>query len=98
MQPIFSRSEKRHYSSLATKRGFDGLDVDLLHGHHRIESSFGGCTVGRGGCLGQDYGRDLPVNPPPVFAPSALALFAAIPYDCIPVAICFSLINCRDLK
>jgi len=39
---------------LSTASGFDGGDVDLLHGHHRIENAFGDGWVGVGYSGGED--------------------------------------------
>src|SRR5262249_43488957 len=53
--------------SLSLDRG----DVDFLHPHHRVESAL--CFIAAGcECVGQHARRDLPRNPPLVFAPPAL--------------------------
>src|SRR5215213_7601935 len=56
---------------LPSERRLDRGNVDLLHGHHRLEGSFGRCGVRAGGGVEQDAGGDLPGEAPPVLAPAA---------------------------
>ena len=39
------------FLSSSAPRRFDGGDVDLFHGHHRLEGTLGGRVVGIGGCV-----------------------------------------------
>ena len=39
------------FLSSSAPRCFDGGDVDLFHGHHRLEGTLGGRVVGIGGCV-----------------------------------------------
>jgi len=41
-------------------RRFDCGDVDLFHGHHRVERALGGSGIGVSDRLGQVDRRDLP--------------------------------------
>src|SRR5262245_23007090 len=71
--------------------------VDLSHAHHRIERGL--CFVAAGSQhLGQHARRDLPGDAPLVFAPTALALLAAITDDGVPVAVGLLLIVGGDLE
>src|SRR5262245_22510002 len=71
--------------------------VDLSHAHHRIERAL--CFVAAGSQhLGQHAWRDLPGDAPLVFAPTALALLAAITDDGVPVAVGLLLIVGGDLE
>ena len=72
-------------------------DIDLLHGHHRIEGTL--CLIAASGQrFGQHARRDLPRDTPLVFAPAAVAFPSAIADYRIPVAIGLFLIVSRDLK
>src|SRR5436190_19214838 len=71
---------------------FDLGDVDLLHRHHCRESALGGRLVPTIGGFQQDSGGDLPGETPPVLAPAAHALLAAIPDDRVPIAVSFLLV------
>src|SRR5262249_53331392 len=71
--------------------------VDLSHAHHCIERAL--CFVAAGSQrLGQHARRDLPGDAPLVFAPTALALLAAITDDGVPVAVGLWLIVGGDLE
>src|SRR5262245_31744720 len=71
--------------------------IDLSHAHHRIERAL--CFVAPGSQrLGQHARRDLPRDAPLVFAPTALALLAAITDDGVPVAVGLLLIVGGDLE
>src|SRR6476660_7465650 len=63
---------------LALERGFDLGDVDLLHGHHRLEGALGGGAIGVVHRLDKNTRSDLPGEAPLVLAPTALAFLAAI--------------------
>jgi ribulose-5-phosphate 4-epimerase/fuculose-1-phosphate aldolase len=78
-------------------RRLDCSDVDLLHGHHRIERALCFNAAGRQG-FGQYTRRDLPRHAPLVFAPAAFALLAAIADDGVPIAIGLGLIVSGDLE
>src|SRR5688572_11730888 len=75
----------------------DGRDVDLLHRHHGGEGPLRLSATSRNR-VGQRARRDLPGEAPAVFAPTALAFFAAIADDRVTVAIGLFLIVRRDLK
>src|SRR3954471_21320593 len=79
-------------ASSAASRSLDGGDVDLSHRHHRIERALRRSRVRIADRLRQRDRRDLPGDAPPVLAPSALALLAAVADDRVPVAIGFSLV------
>src|ERR1700676_738011 len=68
----------------------------LFHLHHRIERALGGSGIGTGYRFGQSDRRDLPGQSP--FAPAALALFAAVADDRVPITISFGLVSGCDLK
>jgi hypothetical protein len=70
-------------------------DVDFTHLHHRMEGAFGFSATG-GYRVRQHVRRDLPGDSPPILAPAASALLAAIADDRIPIAIRFLLsIGCN---
>src|SRR5688500_5144862 len=73
-------------------------DVDLFHRHHRIEHALCGSAFGTGVRFRQDDRRNLPVQSPFVLPPAALALFAAVSDNRVPVTIGFGLISGCDLK
>src|SRR6266498_3050758 len=81
----------------ATPRGLDRGDVDLLHGHQRLESAPCFLTPCRER-FGQDPRRDLPGHAPLVLAPAARAFLPTIADDRVPVAIGLFLIVGRDLE
>src|SRR6266480_3896792 len=83
--------------SSAASRRLDGGDVDLLHGHHRLEGALGLSATGRQR-LGQRARGDLPGEAPAVLAPTARAFLAAIADDRIPVAVRLRLIVRGDLE
>src|SRR5437763_7717853 len=65
--------------ALAIGRGLDLGDVDLAHGHHRLERPLGLRRIADlGGQLEQAPGRDLPREAPFVLAPATGALLAAV--------------------
>src|SRR5262245_46054355 len=70
----------------AAHRLLDGGDVDLPHGHHRLERALGLVAAGRHR-VGQHARCDLPRHAPFVLAPAAGALLAAIADDGVPVAV-----------
>src|SRR5580765_5425237 len=70
----------------AATRSLDCSDVDLLHAHHRLKCALPFIAAGSQ-CLGQHAWRDLPGDAPPVLAPAAIALLAAIANNGIPIAI-----------
>src|SRR5262249_12553757 len=81
----------------APPRRLNGGAVDLLHPHHRIECTL--CFVAASGQrLGQHARRDLPGNPPLVFAPAARAFLPAIADYGVPVAVGLVLIVGGDLE
>ncbi len=75
----------------------DGRDVDLVHRHHGFEGT-PGLLAPRGYRLGQHARRDLPGKAPPVLAPAAGILCAAIADDGVPVAVGLFLVVGRDLE
>src|SRR3569833_3047247 len=78
-------------------RGLDGGDVDLPHGHHRLEGAL--CLVASGGKrLGQRTWGDLPGESPAILAPAARAFLSAIAHDGVPVAVGFFLVVRGDLE
>src|SRR5690606_23154577 len=81
----------------ATPRGLNRGDIDLLHGHHRLESAPRFLTPCRER-FGQNPRRDLPGHAPLVLAPAARAFLATIADDRVPVAIGLFLIVGRDLE
>src|SRR6185312_15711749 len=76
----------------------DRGDVDLPHRHHRVERSLLGGGVGVGDGLRQGDGRDLPRHAPPVLAPAARVLLAAVADNRVPVAVRFRLVGRRELE
>src|SRR5262245_361591 len=68
-------------------RRLDRAHVDLLHRHHRIERALGDRGVRVGVGVDQDDGGDLPGQAPPVLAPAAIALLAAVADDRVPIAV-----------
>src|SRR5688572_9743512 len=78
-------------------RGLDGGDVDLLHRHHRFEGTLG-LIATSGERVGQHARGDLPGEAPPVLAPAALTLLAAVANDGVPVAVGLFLVIRRDLE
>ena len=83
---------------LATNRRLDHGDVYFFHRHHCIERPLGGGEIGAGILLDQRDWRDLPGDTPLVFAPTALALLAAVADDRIPIPIGFGLIFRGNLE
>ena len=81
----------------ASPRCLDGGDVDLLHGHHRLEGALGLSATG-GKRIGQRARGDLPGEAPAVLAPAAGAFLAAVADDRVPVAVRLFLIVGRDLE
>src|SRR5215210_2374255 len=81
----------------AAPRRLDRSDVDLLHAQHRIKRALCFIAAGRHR-LNQHARRDLPRDPPLVFAPAALALLAAIADDGVPVTVGLLLIIGSDLE
>src|SRR5512143_2047812 len=79
-----------------TACSLDFGNVDLAHLHHCIEGALGFSATGRNG-VRQRARRDLPGDPPPVLAPAASALLAAVAHNRIPIAIRFLLIIGRNL-
>src|SRR3954468_24196467 len=77
---------------LPSEGRLDRGDVDLLHGHHRVEGPFGRCGVRAGGGVEQDAWSDLPGEAPAVLAPTAGAFLAAVVDDRVPVAVGLGLI------
>src|SRR4029453_18515497 len=81
----------------APPRPLDGRNVDLLHRHHRLESSLRlGATNGKR--LRQRARGDLPGEAPTLLAPTALTFLAPIADDRVPVAVRLFLIVRRDLE
>src|SRR6185503_2494571 len=81
----------------AAPRRLDGHNVDLLHGHHRLEGAL--ClTTTRRKRIHERARGDLPGESPAVLAPTALTFLAAIANDRVPVAVRLFLIVRRDLK
>ena len=76
----------------------DRSDVDLSHLHHRFENALGRRAIGVGQRVNEDARRDLPRQTPPVLAPAALALLAAVSDDRVPQAVGFCLIIGGDLE
>src|SRR3984957_20442549 len=81
----------------AAARCLDGGDVDLLHRHHRLESTLCLTATSRKR-IGQRARGDLPGEAPALFAPTALAFRAAIADDRVPVTVRLFLIFRRDLE
>src|SRR4051812_34716539 len=75
----------------------DRGDVDLRHGHHRLEGTLGDAAA-LGERLGQHPRRDLPADAPLVLAPAAGVFRAAVADDGVPVAVGLVLVVCRDLE
>src|SRR4029079_18885176 len=92
------RSCRFECATSPTARRLDGRDVDLSHFHHRIERALRSSRIGVGYRLSQCDRRNLPGQSPSVLAPAARALFAAVPYDRVPVTIRFGLVRGCDLK
>src|SRR5687767_10023311 len=67
--------------------GLDLCDVDLAHGHHRVELALGRGLVGTGRRLEQHARRDLPRIAPFILAPAALAFLSAVADNGVPVAV-----------
>src|SRR6202012_5273080 len=67
-------------------RRLDRGDVDLLHRHHRVERPL---RLGAAGSprVHQYAWVDLPGDAPPVLAPAAVALLAAVADDRVPVTV-----------
>src|SRR4029078_9207704 len=88
---IGDRDSPRGRINSAAQRGLDRGDVDLLHGHHRLERALGFIAAG---ChrFGQHARRDLPRHAPFVLAPATRALLTAIADDGIPIAVGLGLI------
>src|SRR5579862_6805707 len=81
----------------APPRRLDSRDVDLPHGHHRLEGTL--ClTAASRQRIGQRARSDLPVEAPAVLAPTASALRTPIADDRIPVTVRLFLIVGRDLE
>src|SRR5882757_6640630 len=81
----------------AAPRRLDRGNVDLLHAHHRLKRALCFIAAGRHR-LSQHARRDLPGDTPPVFAPAARALLAAVADDGVPVAVGLGLIVGGDLE
>src|SRR5574338_738177 len=81
---------------LALQRGLDPGDVDLAHGHHRLERALGRGSVRIVHRLQQHARGDLPGEAPLVLAPAAGAFLAAIADDGVPVAIGLRLVLGHD--
>lgn len=77
---------------------FDGGDVDLFHCHHRVEDPFGDRGIGMVVPSVRALGVICQDSPHLSFAPAALALFAAVTDDRVPVAVGLFLIFYRDLE
>src|SRR4051812_11416442 len=91
--------QRRHrIEELTTLCCFDLRDVDLSHGHHRVEDAFGDRRIWVGHAFRQTRRSDLPRDAPFIFAPSALAFFTAIPDNRIPIAIGLFLIFSCNLE
>src|SRR5262249_14641546 len=73
-------------------------DVDILHGHRRLERALGRGAVRVFDRFDQGARRDLPVQAPLVFTPSARAFLTAVPDNRIPQPVGFGLIVGRDLE
>ena len=84
--------------SLAAARRLDPGDVDLFHLHHRVKHAPGDGGVRIGDPFHQSNRRNLPGHAPFVPAPAALALFAAIADDRVPVTVGFGLVGGGDLE
>src|SRR3954469_7340698 len=82
---------------IASPRGLDGGDVDLLHRHHRVERALCLAATSRKR-LAQHTRGDLPGEAPAILAPAALALLAAVADDRVPVAVRLFLVVRRDLE
>jgi hypothetical protein len=78
-------------------RCLDGGNVDLLHGHHRIERTLG-LIATRRHRLHQHARRDLPGDAPLVLAPATLTLLATIADNSVPVAVGLLLVIGRNLE
>src|SRR5215510_2202405 len=91
------RSEECFRGISPAPRSLDRSDVDLLHAHHRRKCALRFIAPGSQ-CLGQHAWRDLPGDAPPVFAPAALTLLAAIANNGIPIAVGLLLIVGGDLE
>ena len=77
---------KRASGTSAAPRRLDRVDVDLLHGHHRVKRAL--CvTADVRKRVGQHARRDLPGDTPLVLAPAGRALRATIADDGVPVAV-----------
>src|SRR3954447_11053855 len=71
---------------LSRRCRLDRRDVDLAHGHHRLERALGALAA-VAGQLEQALRRDLPREAPAVLAPAAHALGAAVPGDRVPITV-----------
>src|ERR671913_788756 len=91
------RATGRGAFTSAPPRGLDGGDVDLLHRHHCREGTLCLTATSRKR-VGQHARDDLPGEAPPVLAPAALTLLAAIADDRVPVAVRLFLIVRCDLE
>ena len=87
-----------HLGFSATTRSLDGGNIDFPHLHHGFECALGNSRIWVCDGLHQGYRRDLPRQPPFVFAPTASARLSAIVDDGVPVAVCLGLIDIRDLE
>ncbi len=81
----------------ASSRCLDGGDVDLPHGHHRLEDTLGLAATG---CkrIDQHTRGDLPRETPAILAPTALAFRASVAYDRVPITIRLFLRLRRNLE
>src|SRR3989344_5293316 len=84
-------------SELSTSRGFYSGDIDFLHCHHRVKSTFGFIAPCRQ-TVRQPPRSYLPRHSPLVFAPPARAFLSAILNDGIPIAVRLFLIVRRNLE
>src|ERR1700704_4658392 len=90
-------NQLRKSSPSAPPRFLDGGNVDLLHRHHRREGTLGLTATG-GQRVNERARSNLPGEAPPVLAPTALTLLAAIADDRVPVPVRLFLIVRRDLE
>ena len=96
-----TRIRSRHslHKLLAITRGcgFNGRDVDFLHGLHGGKGALGGFAPGGEG-VGQHTRDDLPAQPPAVDAPAAFRRLPTVAHDGLPIAVGFFLGIGGDLE
>ena len=80
------------------QRRLDGGDVDLHHGHHRVEGPSGLGRVRVGDGVHQHGRRDLPGDAPAVPAPAAGDALAAVVHQGVPVAVSLGLVGGGHLE